>query len=65
MVDKYGMTYKLENVLKTWKGVGCPNMFRFGAPSWNLEIEHAAYHSETCMLELGLNARSLAHSLRF
>jgi len=35
-VDKYGMTYKLENVLKTWEGVGCPNMFRFVAPSMEL-----------------------------
>jgi len=36
MVDKYGMTYKLENVLKTWEGVGCPNIFRFVAPSMEL-----------------------------
>ena len=36
-----------------------PTCFDLLHHPWNLEIEHVAYHSQTCMLELGLDARSL------
>ena len=35
-----------------------PTYFDLLHHPWNLEIEHVAYHSQTCMLELGLNACS-------